>query len=145
MEALLIINVGFEFVGEAVAAAERGDPLGHRRRGLHGVHRQRQERGYPPCKTGDNIDLNNWTLQELKEVIASFKRQIVQQNTEVLSSRISREFMKSKIFDKPREEVVKYEGTQLWDYAVKEEQECEKSPTSVKVPEGLKPAVKIEK
>jgi hypothetical protein len=58
---------------------------------------------------GDNVDLENWSVKELKDAIALFKDDINKSKLMVMSSRISlRDYKKSKIFDNSKKEKVTY-------------------------------------
>jgi len=54
---------------------------------------------------GDNVDLENWSVKELKDAIALFKDDINKSKIMVMSSRMSmRDNKKSKIFDNSKKE-----------------------------------------
>lgn len=54
---------------------------------------------------GDNVDLENWTIKELKDAIILFKDGITKSKIKMMSSRISfKDNKKSKIFDNPKKE-----------------------------------------
>ena len=57
---------------------------------------------------GDNIDLDNWTLSELTDVIQQFKEYLNRSRQELMSSRISRDFRKARIFMPVKKDQVKY-------------------------------------
>lgn len=58
---------------------------------------------------GDNVDLENWSIKELRDAIALFKDDINKSKIMVMSSRISlRDNKKSKIFDNTKKEKVIY-------------------------------------
>lgn len=62
---------------------------------------------------GDNIDLDNWTISELMEVIESYKQEISKNRQELLSSRISRDLRRAKIFISYKKDKVKYVSNAL--------------------------------
>jgi hypothetical protein len=58
---------------------------------------------------GDNVDLENWSIKELRDAITLFKDDINKSKIMVMSSRISlRDNKKSKIFDNTKKEKVIY-------------------------------------
>ena len=57
---------------------------------------------------GANIELENWTMDELQGEVKKFKLEQSQFREEVQQLRASRDLRKSKIFDNPRKEKVKY-------------------------------------
>jgi len=58
---------------------------------------------------GDNVDLENWSVKELKDAITLFKDDINKSKIMVMSSRMSmRDNKKSKIFDNSKKEKVIY-------------------------------------